>query len=78
MVVNVNTQLPFAVVRVAVQVSPVLAVTLTEPVGVPALATAKLTVTPCETTDGFGVFAVMAVLLLAFVAATVCIADAGM
>ena len=43
---NVNTQLPLPPARAALQDSPVLAVTVTVPVGTrPAPVTAKLTVT---------------------------------
>jgi hypothetical protein len=47
------------------QVSPVLAVTVTLPVGVPLPVTEKLIVTGCPTTDGFGELDVMLVVLFA-------------
>jgi hypothetical protein len=57
------------VARVAVQLAPVLSVTVTvsEPGIVPlpgdVTATVKLTLTVCPTTDGFGVLAVIVVVV---------------
>ena len=72
-VVNVNEQLPTPEARVPEQVTVVelnLAVTVTLPVGVVTPATLKPTVTSCAVVDGFGVFDVMVVVLVAFFAAT--------
>ena len=60
------------------QVSLVLAVTVTEPVGpTPPPETEKLMVTACCKPEGFGVFDVMLVVLAAFVAAVVWLLGAG-
>jgi hypothetical protein len=61
-------QLPAPPLSDPLQVSPVLAFTVTEPVGVPFPVTLKLTVTACVTTEGLGEFAVIAVVLVAFAA----------
>jgi len=58
-------QLPAPEISDPLQVSPVLAFTVTEPVGVPFPLTVKLTVTACPTMEGLGKFAVMAVVLAA-------------
>jgi hypothetical protein len=64
-VLNVTEQLPVPELRVPLQLSPVLAVTVTLPVGTPLPVTPKLTVTAWPTGEGLGVFEVMVVLLLA-------------
>jgi len=70
-VVNVSGQLPNA--TEFEHASPVLAVTVTVPVGVPApgatAVTADFTVTGCPSTDGFGAVEVIAVVLLAILTA---------
>ncbi len=64
-VVNVSAQLPAPAESVAVQFSPVEAETFTVPVGLVIPDTTKLTVTVCDSADGFGVFAVITVVLFA-------------
>ena len=65
-VVKVRGQLPDPALRTPLQVSPVLAATVTLPVGpAPPPLTPKLTVTACLTRDGLGECEVMAVVLLA-------------
>ena len=60
-------QLPApAVSEVIVQLSPVVALTCTLPVGVPLPVTDTLIVTACPVTEGFGVFEVMVVVVVAF------------
>ena len=76
-VVNVREQLPFPADKIPEQFSPVLAVTFTDPVGLLTPLTVKLTVTGCEIAEGFGAFAVIVVVLEAFVAATVFMAETG-
>lgn len=71
MLENVIEQLPVCEeeLRVAVQVSLVLAETVTEPVGpAPGPAAVTLIVTACWGDDGLGVLEVMLTVLLAFVA----------
>ena|ERR1700722_20959355 len=62
---KVKVQLPLALLSTPLQVSPVLAVTVTLPVGVPKPVTVNPIITGCPTTDGFGVSDVMVVVLLA-------------
>ena len=69
-VLNVNEQLPIPAAKVPVQLSPVEAVTVTEPVGVPLPCTVNPTVTACPGEDGFGVLEVI-VVVLAVLAAVV-------
>src|SRR2546426_8617271 len=66
-VVGVNVQVPAATVPTQFTV-PSLTVTL--PVGVPPVAvTVNVTAIPCPTAEGFGVWPVMAVVVLAAVTA---------
>ena len=66
--VKVMVQLPAPELRVPEQLPPVLAVTLTVPVGVPLPVTLNEIVTAWFTVEGFGVFEVIVVVLPAFVA----------
>lgn len=66
--VNVMTQLPAPELRVPEQLPPVLALTVTLPVGVPLPVTLNAIVTAWLTVDGFGEFAVIVVVLFALVA----------
>lgn len=75
---KVNRQLPFPADKVALQDSPVVAVTLTVPVGLLTAVTVTLTVTACEMFDGLGVFETIVAVLVALVAVTVFIAEAGL
>ena len=68
---NVSEQLPTPELRVAVQVSPVFALTRTLPVGVPfALVTLTEMSMGCEAVVALGVTDVIAVALAAFKALT--------
>jgi hypothetical protein len=66
--VNVMVQLPAPELRLPEQLPPVLAVTVTVPVGVPLPVTLNEIVTAWFTVEGFGVFEVIVVVLPAFVA----------
>jgi hypothetical protein len=61
--VKVIAQLPTPPARIPVQLSPVDAVTVTEPVGVPLPCVLNATVTACPGEDGFGAFEVIVVVL---------------
>jgi hypothetical protein len=75
---KVIEQLPTPDESVPVQDSPVLALTLTEPVGpVPTPATEKLMTTAWLRFDGFGVFDTIAVVLVALVAVVLCVLGEG-
>jgi hypothetical protein len=67
-VANVMVHDPAPEVSVPVQLPPALAVTVTLPVGVPVPVTLNAMVTAWLTVEGFGVFEVIAVVLLALVA----------
>ena len=66
--VNVIAHDPAPALSVPVQLPPALAVTVTLPVGVPVPVTLKAITTAWLTVEGFGVFEVIAVALLALVA----------
>ena len=66
--VNVMTQLPAPEVSGPEQLPPVLALTVTLPVGVPVPVTLNAMVTAWLTVEGFGEFEVIVVVLLALVA----------
>jgi hypothetical protein len=77
LVVNVMLQLPLPPTNLQVQVSPVLAVTVTVPVGAVTPLTLNPMATVCETVDGFGEVEVIEVLLFAFSAVTFKLVFAG-
>ena len=61
-----------------VQDSPVLAVTLTEPVGpAPVPAAVKLIVTACWRVEGLGVFEAIVMVLVALTAVVLCVLAEG-
>ena len=71
-VAKVIEQFPAAEARVPVQVSPVLAVTVTVPVGTVVPVALNEIATDWPVVDGFGLFEVIVVELVAFWAATCC------
>jgi hypothetical protein len=72
-------QLPvFAEVRVPLQDCPVLAFTVTEPVGpAPVPAAVKVMLTACLRVEGLGVFVVIVTVLAALAAAVLCVSAVG-
>jgi hypothetical protein len=76
---KVTEQLPVCEeVSVPVQDSPVLAVTLTGPVGpAPIPAARKLIFTACCTVEELGIFEVIVMLLATLTAVVVCVVDVG-
>jgi hypothetical protein len=71
-------QLPAPEDSVPEQDSPVLALTVTEPVGIaPPAATEKLVTTPWLSVEGFGVRETMVVDVEAFVPVVFCVLDEG-
>lgn len=75
---KVIEQLPAWEESVPVQDSPVLAVTVTDPVGpAPVPAAEKLTVTACWRLEGFGVCEAIVVVLVALTAAVRCVLGEG-
>jgi hypothetical protein len=75
-VLNVNEQLPVLELRGPLQLSPVLALTLTLPVGTPFPVAPNATVTAWPTSEGLGVCEVIVVALLALLTTSVTVAVA--
>ena len=75
--VNVNWQPAVSEAKVPAHVSPVLAVTVADPVGVPDPLTVKLTVTAWPTDEGLELLELITVVLAASftVSATVSVAE---
>ena len=67
-VLKVNEQLPAPALSGPLQVSPVLAFTVTVPVGEPLPVTLKPTATACPTLEGLGVLEAITVVLPSFTA----------